>query len=376
MHHGLIKKAGAAAIAALGVILFAAASAPASTVTVAGSDTVRVTETGNEANQIRVSYDAGADLYSVVDAASTLTPSGTCVMVDGHTATCPGTGIKTVTVQTGDRDDTIALDSTTIPGTISESLDGGSGNDTVTGADTPGTLSGGSGNDSVSGRGTLNGGSGNDVLTGSAVADNLRGSSGKDTLDGGLGADDIAGGSNTDTLLYPARVNGVNVTIGSGNGNDGGPEDQTGNRRDTVHGDVEVLFGTERNDVLIGDGSSETLIGLGGDDFEVGNSGGDTMLGFDGNDLLIGESGADLLRGGLGADREFGKSGHDRLAGGPDDDFLRGGTGHDVMKGKTGNDRINARDGERDVKISCGPGPKRLEGAKRDKRLDPRPRSC
>ncbi len=46
------------------------------------------------------------------------------------------------------------------------------------------------------------------------------------------------------------------------------------------------------------------------------------------------------------------------------------------MKGKTGIDRINARDGERDVKISCGPGPKRLEGAKRDKRLDPRPRSC
>lgn len=376
MHQGSKKKAGTAAIAALGVILFAAAPARASTVTVAGSDTVRVTETGNEANQIRVSFDPGADVYTAVDAASTLTPSGTCVMVDGHTATCPGSGIKTVSVQTGDRDDTIALDATTIPGTITESLDGGSGNDTVSGGDTPGTLSGGSGNDSVNGRGTLNGGSGNDVLTGSALADNLRGSSGRDTLDGGLGADDIAGGSNTDTLLYPARVNGVNVTIGSGNSNDGGPEDQTANRRDTVHGDVEVLFGTERNDVLVGDGSSETLIGLGGDDFAVGNRGGDTMLGFDGNDLLIGESGADLLRGGPGADREFGKSGNDRVAGGPDDDFLRGGTGHDVMKGKTGNDRINARDGERDVKISCGPGPKRLEGAKRDKRLDPRPRSC
>ncbi len=67
---------------------------------------------------------------------------------------------------------------------------------------------------------------------------------------------------------------------------------------------------------------------------------------------------------------------NDRLAGGPDDDFLRGGAGHDVMKGKTGIDRINAHDGERDVKISCGPGPNRLEGAKRDKRLDPRPRSC
>jgi hypothetical protein len=64
------------------------------------------------------------------------------------------------------------------------------------------------------------------------------------------------------------------------------------------------------------------------------------------------------------------------VAGGPDDDFLRGGTGPDVMKGKNGKDRINARDGERDLKISCGPGPKALEAAKRDKRLDPRPKSC
>jgi hypothetical protein len=46
------------------------------------------------------------------------------------------------------------------------------------------------------------------------------------------------------------------------------------------------------------------------------------------------------------------------------------------MKGKVGNDRINARDGHRDVKISCGPGPKRLEGVKPDRRLDPPPRSC
>ena len=371
-----MKKALAAVIAGGAAMLFAAAPALASTVTVSGGNTVKVAETGNEANQITVAYDAGADLYKVADKASALTPSGTCVMVDAHNATCPGAGIKTVNVATGDRDDTIALDSATIPGTITESLDGGAANDSVTGANTPGTLTGGSGNDRISGRGTLNGGSGNDVLTGSPLADTLRGSTGKDTLDGGFGADDIGGGSGTDTLLYPGRANGVNVIIGTSNTNDGGPEDQTGSRRDNVRADIEVLFGTELGDVLVGDQTSETLFGLGGDDFIVGNSGRDTLLGFTGNDLLIGESGSDSVRGGPGADREFGKSGNDRVAGGPDDDFLRGGTGHDVMKGKTGIDRINARDGERDVKISCGPGPKRLEGAKRDKRLDPRPRSC
>jgi Ca2+-binding RTX toxin-like protein len=376
MQEGQMKKALGAATAGLVVVLFAAPSAPASTVTITGGDTVRVAEPGDEANAIEVSYDAEGDLYRVVDTAAALTASGTCVPFDAHNATCPGAGIKTINVATGDRDDTVVLDAASIPGTITESLDGGAANDSVTGANTPGTLNGGSGSDQVTGRGTVNGGSGNDVLTGSPLADNLRGSSGKDTLDGGFGADDIAGGSSTDTLLYPGRANGVNVTIGSQNNNDGGPEDQTGSRRDNVHGDIEVLFGTEHNDVLAGDRSSETLFGLGGDDFVVGNSGRDTLLGFNGNDLLIGESGSDLLRGGPGADRQFGKSGNDRLAGGPDDDFLRGGTGHDVMKGKSGIDRINARDGIRDVKINCGPGPKRLEGAKRDKRRDPRPRSC
>jgi Ca2+-binding RTX toxin-like protein len=370
------RKAVAAAIAGALVALATAPSALASTVTVSGGNTVRVAETGNEANQITVAYDAGTDTYAVADAASNLTPSGTCVAVDAHSATCPGAGIKTVNVATGDRDDSIALDAATIPSTVTESLDAGSGNDTVSGANSPGNLTGGSGNDQVTGRGTLLGGSGNDMITGSPLADNLRGSSGKDTLDGGFGADDLAGGSSTDTLVYPGRSNGVNVSIGSGSNNDGGPEDQTGSRRDNVHGDIEVVIGTELPDALIGDHSSETLFGLGGDDFVVGNSGRDTLLGFDGNDLLIGGSQSDLLRGGPGADREFGKSGNDRLAGGPDDDFLRGGTGHDVMKGKTGIDRINARDGHRDVKISCGPGPKRLEGAKRDKRIDPRPKSC
>ena len=359
MSQGAIKKAGAVALAALGAILIASPAALASTVTVTGGNTVRVAETGDEANQITVSVDAEADAYySVRDTAATLTPSGTCIAVDGHFAFCPATGIKTIIVQTGERADAITLDAATIPGTISETVDGGSGNDEVTGANTPGTVSGGSGNDNVHGRGTVNGGAGNDLLTGSPLADNLFGGSGGDNLDGGFGADDIAGGSQADTLVYSGRVNGVNVTIGSGNFNDGGPEDQTGSRRDTVQGDVEVQFGTERNDVLVGDRTPETLVGLGGDDFEVGNGGGDSVL------------------GGPGGDRQFGKSGNDHLAGGPDDDFLRGGTGRDVMQGKNGIDRINARDGHRDVKISCGPGPKRLEGTKRDRRLDPRPRSC
>ncbi len=327
----------------IGIALIIAPHAAASTVTVSGGNTVKVAESGNEINRVAVSYVAATNVYNVADAAANLTPNGTCTAVDAHTARCPGTGIKTISVDAGSRDDSIALEGS-IPSTAAGNLDGGPGNDT---------------------------------LIGSPSADKLRGGSGKDSLDGRDGADDLRGGSGTDTLAYLAtRQNPVGVTIGSGDGNDGGPEDQTGSRRDTVHGDIEVVFGTIGNDVLVGDRSSETLFGLGGDDVLFGNRGNDTLLGFDGGDLMVGGPGNDTARGGPGDDRLFGKAGGDRLAGGPDNDFIRGGGGADVMKGKTGIDRINAHDGERDVKINCGPGSNRAESAKRDKRLDPRPRSC
>src|SRR5262245_44157759 len=187
---GPTKKALLGAVAALAAGCLVAPSALASTVTITGGDTVRVAETGNEVNHLTVSVDPGTSTYySIRDTSATLTPSGTCVAVDGHYAVCPRTGIKTISVQTGDRDDAITIDPATIPSTISETIDGGSGDDEVTGANTPGTVSGGSGNDNVRGRGTLNGGAGNDLLTGSPLADDLRGGSGRDNLDGGFGAD-------------------------------------------------------------------------------------------------------------------------------------------------------------------------------------------
>jgi Ca2+-binding RTX toxin-like protein len=333
--------------------------AVASTVTVTGGNTVRVVETGTEVNRVSTSFDAGTDLYTVLDGAANLNATGTCIGIDAHRATCPGAGIKTISVDTDALNDSIDMDLATIPSAVLANFDGGSGDDTI------------------AGHGSLNGESGNDHVAGSPLADTVRGGSGRDTIDAGDGADDIAGGSGTDTLFYPYnRPNGVNVTVGSGNFNDGGPEDQTGSRRDAVHGDIEELIGTLQNDVLVGDQSGELLSGLPGDDLLIGNGGGDTLLGFAGNDLLIGGAGNDLGRGGLGLDRLLGKSGADRLTGDLGNDFLRGGAGRDVMKGKRGIDRINAHDGRRDVKINCGPGGNGAEGAKRDRHLDPPAKSC
>lgn len=346
----------------LGVVavLALAPQALASTVTVSGGNTVRVLESGSEINRVAVSYDGGTNLYEVTDSAGNLTPTGTCAAVTAHTATCPGAGIKTISVDTDAMADSISMDLGTIPSTVTGNLDGGPGDD------------------SVHGHGTLIGDSGNDTIVGSPFADTVRGGSGRDWIEAGDGSDDIEGGGSTDTLVYPAsRTTPVNVTVGSGNFNDGGIEDQAASgRRDTVHGDIEVVAGTPQADLIAGDSSSETLIGGAGNDVLNGNRGNDTLLGLEGDDVIVGSDGSDLLRGWTGADRLFGGRGNDRVSGGPDGDLVVGNHGHDVLKGKGGVDFLRAKDGTHDFRIKCGQGSNRLEGATRDKRLDPGARSC
>jgi Ca2+-binding RTX toxin-like protein len=348
-----------AATIGLALGLLVAPAALASTVTVTGGNTIRVAETGDQTNRFAVNYNAAANVYSVADNAANLTPSGSCTAFSAHIATCPGTGIKTISVEAGDREDNIGLDTSTIPVSVL------------------GNLNGGGGTDRIGGHGTLSGGSGNDFIAGSPLGDDIRGGSGRDSMDGGDGPDDVAGGRGADTLSYPfGRPTPVNVTVGNGSGNDGGAEDQGIGRRDTVRGDIETVAGTAQADLLSGDSSSENLIGGPGNDTLAGNSGNDQLLGFEGDDLLLGFNGRDGLRGWIGADRLFGGRDGDRVSGGPDNDLVVGNRGSDVLKGKGGIDFLRAKDGIRDVKIKCGPGPNKAEGATRDKRRDPRPKSC
>ena len=69
----------------------------------------------------------------------------------------------------------------------------------------------------------------------------------------------------------------------------------------------------------------------------------------------------------------LGGSDNDLMAGGSGNDLLVGKKGFDALNGQSGNDRLLAKDGERDKKINCGPG---ADGAKRDKKFDPRTKSC
>ena len=116
--------------------------------------------------------------------------------------------VTTIRIFGGAGDDTITV---TIPGNtrIKTVLNGGAGNDTITGSDGNDTILGGSGNDTLSaGRGndTLHGGAGADSLAGGQGNDTLLGDAGVDTLRGGAGQNILDGGAGIDTF-YGTKAN-------------------------------------------------------------------------------------------------------------------------------------------------------------------------
>jgi uncharacterized secreted protein with C-terminal beta-propeller domain len=103
--------------------------------------------------------------------------------------------VSTIRILGGAGDDTITIN---IPGNtrIKTVLNGGAGNDTITGSDGNDTILGGRGNDMLrggTGDDSLVGGLGNDTLQGDAGSDTLRGGVGQNTLDGGVGVDAFYG---------------------------------------------------------------------------------------------------------------------------------------------------------------------------------------
>jgi Ca2+-binding RTX toxin-like protein len=150
--------------------------------------TVVVTGTGTS-DTIRVSPSTGYVSVTVNFLTQTFETGVTAVRVDAgagddrvdvRTDWDPGTGVPPVTVLLGS-----GADRATAFGNIPVAVDGGTGDDLLTGA---------GGND------RLSGGDGNDVLTGNGGRDQLRGNAGNDTLfAAGDGATDfLDGGSGTD----------------------------------------------------------------------------------------------------------------------------------------------------------------------------------
>jgi hypothetical protein len=191
---------------------------------------------------------------------------------------------------------------------LSLSIDGKSGNDSITLADSvllDALIYGGNGHD------TIRGGGGNDWIYGGNGHDWADGGLGDDWLDGAQGHDTLSGGDGDDTL-----EGGVGHDKLSGGEGD-----------DTLNGGV-------GNDELSGDAGVDNLDGGKGHDTLKGGDGDDSLLGSGGHDELFGDAGNDWLDGGAG---------HDKLYGGDGDDKLKGGTGHDKLDGGAG---VNLLDGD------------------------------
>ena len=206
---------------------------------------------------------------------------------------------------------------------------GNGGNDTLNGGDGSDQLDGGAGND------LLIGGNGGDILSGGAGDNYLLGNAGNDILDGGDGYAAMVGGQGDDSYyFFAASFNQVFTVVElAGEGVDtlnfaalttsvtanltsdtalatmssrivqAGAAGQSANFENVTGGSAnDQLTGNAANNLLRGGGGDDTLSGGAGNDILVGGAGNDTLKGISGRNILIGGAGADLLLGGTGED--------------------------------------------------------------------------
>ena len=205
------------------------------------------------------------------------------INVSESNTTVQGTNLGDVICITGDNNTVEALggDDTVVDDGMNNTINLGEGFDTYDGSGGYGsTVDGGLGNDSITGT------PGPDEIAGGEGDDTLIGGEEDDTLNGGLGADELTGSAGNDT---------INGDAGSdiGDGGDGS----------------DLINGGDGNDSLIGGEGNDTLNGgLGADDL-AGDAGADEIFGESGSDTLLGGVGDDILAGGVDIDSISGGEG-------------------------------------------------------------------
>jgi Ca2+-binding RTX toxin-like protein len=221
-------------------------------------------------------------------------------------------------------------------GGLADSLVGGTGNDSLFGNNGDDTVDGGDGND------RLGGGAGNDLLLGGAGDDTMTAGAGADTLDLGTGFDRVDGGGGND--LY--RVLATQLTSSDLIADEAGAAD-TLEILDVFNTLTFSFSGISISGALAGriQGIERFLLGSGNDTIlatsAIGDSAGAnvvTVSGGAGNDRLdvsqvvrLTTPLAFLLDGGEGADSLVGGRGADTLSPGSGDDRVTGGLGNDVF---------------------------------------------
>jgi Ca2+-binding RTX toxin-like protein len=261
-----------------------------------------------------------------------------------------------------------------------ENVDGGGGNDSITGNDLDNTIMGGSGNDTLNGGagsdtasfgdnnnvvnlniniaqntgdGTdilmgcenADGGGGNDEILGNSGNNDISGGKGNDKIKGGNGNDKIKGGDRFDLVAFGNGNNKVDLSITTAQNTGEGSDVLSSCENVNAGGGNDSIMGNDANNVIAGGDGNDTIKGGKGNDavsFGNGNNTVDlsittTQVTGEGTDLITGVENVD---GGAGNDFISGNTGNNILAGGEGDDTLTGGSGIDYLVGGNGKDTI------------------------------------
>ena len=296
-----------------------------------GTDTILESD---GAQTLIVQGDSGVNSFNVDSNLGRLRVS------EGAASITASRSTTTVNVNGGSGDDIITITSIADVNPLVLNIDGQADDDTITALDANiGDV-----------RMFLNGGAGNDTITGSRNNDSINGNGGDDSVIGGLGNDSVDGGDGNDTLNGEA---GNDTLLGNlGNdlalGGDGADSLSGGFGNDTLVGEAgnDVLSGGFGNDVLNGNSGDDLLAGGQDNDQLLGGSGDDSLNGGSGDDTLRGQSDNDLIKGGDGNDLILGDDGNDVISGGDGDDDIDAGNGDDIVTGADGNDTINGMSGD------------------------------
>jgi Ca2+-binding RTX toxin-like protein len=144
------------------------------------------------------------------------------------------------------------------------------------------------------GANTIKGNAGNNVIDGRFGADNMQGGAGNDTYYVDDDGDVVSDAAGVDAVFSQATTHTMGAGVENGTMLAGG----------TLKGNslANTLAGNDLDNVMSGEAGNDIVNGLGGFDQLNGGSGNDTLDGGAGPDLLGGGSGNDTLIGGLGDD--------------------------------------------------------------------------
>jgi Ca2+-binding RTX toxin-like protein len=159
----------------------------------------------------------------------------------------------------------------------------------------------------------INGGPGNDTITGSAGRDSIYPYTGRDVVDARAGddevttydpGDDLEGGAGVDLLDLRQFSAPIQLDLTVGTLQPGAALAATG---------FETVLGTAYNDTIRGAAVAEKIYGYFGDDTIIGRNGNDELHGDSGKDTIYGLLGDDTIEGGIYDDVLFGGGGTDTL---------------------------------------------------------------